>query len=77
MEWLIQDFPEGKTNPRQGCINLFIGKVLAENFMKIKEFGSRTWSVSLAFSLGSATLKCPKVNHLIQTINRQAKSVKT
>ena len=44
-QWLIQNFPYGDANPRVWDKNLLFGKILAENWMKIKkldgDMGSR------------------------------------
>ena len=41
-EWRIQDFPDGvRQLSRGGCANLLFHKVLAKNYMKIKEFRPR------------------------------------
>ena len=60
MQWRIQDFPwfgGGVSNPQSGCANLFF---LAENCMKMKEFGlpggRRPWR-----PLGSANALCGRV----------------
>ena len=34
------DFPEGDTNSQNGCASSLFGKFFAENYMKIKEFGT-------------------------------------
>ena len=38
LQWRIQNFPGG-TNSQRGCANLLFCKFLAENCIKMKEFG--------------------------------------
>ena len=58
-QWRIPDFPDGRAPTSKAGANLLFGQLFAENYMEMKEFGSRVGRVPGTTLDSPMLLHCP------------------